>query len=290
MKHKIAMIGGSLREQIVYDRLKENGYSVYSYGMEKEDDRGPFAIEECLRDADVLILPVRSNDPDMLIDGNAGKDTIGLNENILRHLSEGALIYCGAASDGLRNIAKKTGHLLKEIMDYDPVAVPNAVLTAEGALSHIMNLSEKSLADNVITIFGYGRVGKACAEIFCGAGARVVVFCRKDSDIRHGREKGFDMRYYEGACSVLTKTDWLVNTVPALVIDEKMIRCMKNNARMIDLASSPGGIDFDAAKKLGISAKLLPGIPGKYAPLSAGKILADYYLNEMKNLWGGEVL
>ena len=39
---------------------------------------------------------------------------------------------------------------------------------------------------------------------------------------------------------------------------------------------------LDKAKKLGISASFLPGIPGKTAPVSAGEILSNTVINLMK--------
>jgi dipicolinate synthase subunit A len=44
---------------------------------------------------------------------------------------------------------------------------------------------------------------------------------------------------------------------------------------VIDIASAPGGVDFEAAKQLGIAAKLCPGLPGKYSPRSAGEAAAQ---------------
>ena len=43
----------------------------------------------------------------------------------------------------------------------------------------------------------------------------------------------------------------------------------------IDLASKPGGIDFDAAAELGIKAIWALGLPGKTAPVTAGEIIAE---------------
>ena len=55
------------------------------------------------------------------------------------------------------------------------------------------------------------------------------------------------------------------------------------------LASLPGGVDRASAEAYGIEAVMLPGLPGKYAPISAGRILASYYLEELKNFRGGDV-
>ena len=98
------------------------------------------------------------------------------------------------------------------------------------------------------------------------------------------------MRYYCGVASVLPKADYVVNTVPAMVADESVLSLLKKECKVIDLASVQGGVDYEAARRMGISAVLLPGIPGKYAPVTAGKILADYYENKLNDLFGGDSL
>lgn len=287
LEHKIAIIGGSTREQIVADTLKNKGFSVVTFATEKTDQNEP-DIESCLYNANALILPVRSNREDLFLEGTSPLCPVKIEEGYLRLLSKDAVIYCGASSEKLRDIAKSSGHILKEIMEYDPVAIPNAKLTAEGTLFYLMEHSQFSLKDITISVFGYGRVGKAVAELLQLVGSNVVVFCRSEDDIRHGRDKGIDTRYYSGIEAVLPKSDYLINTVPSKVIDEKVLSCMNPQGLIIDLASIPGGVDLKAVEKLQMKSIMLPGIPGKYAPISAGKILAKYYCEELYPLLGGE--
>ena len=104
-----------------------------------------------------------------------------------------------------------------------------------------------------------------------------------------GRNFGFDTRYYSGVAAVLPKVNILINTVPALIVTEKIISLLNTGSRIIDLASLPGGVDQKAAECRGIESVVLPGLPGKYAPISAGRILASYYLEELKTFGGGDV-
>lgn len=54
---------------------------------------------------------------------------------------------------------------------------------------------------------------------------------------------------------------------------------MDKKAMIIDLASEPCGTDFEAAKALGLTAVKAPGLPGKFAPKTAGEIIKDTVLN-----------
>ena len=49
---------------------------------------------------------------------------------------------------------------------------------------------------------------------------------------------------------------------------------MQQDALIIDLASKPGGVDFDAAAHWNRHVIWALGLPGKVAPLTAGEIIA----------------
>ena len=69
--------------------------------------------------------------------------------------------------------------------------------------------------------------------------------------------------------------DVLFNTVPSRVITEEILAAMKKDAVIIELASLPGGVDLHGAAKHGIHMITASGLPGKYSPQSAGRIIAD---------------
>ena len=60
-----------------------------------------------------------------------------------------------------------------------------------------------------------------------------------------------------------------------MVFDRTMLEKSGRDTLFIDLASRPGGIDFEAAAELGRKAVWALGIPGKTAPVTAGEIVAD---------------
>lgn len=71
------------------------------------------------------------------------------------------------------------------------------------------------------------------------------------------------------------RCDLLINTIPAPVINQAIIEKLPSHSVIIDLASKPGGTDFEYAKKRGIRAILAKSLPNIVAPKTAGKILAD---------------
>ena len=69
---------------------------------------------------------------------------------------------------------------------------------------------------------------------------------------------------------------FIFNTVPAQFINEETLKNVDLSALIIDIASSPGGVDYDAAQRLGISALHCLGLPGKYAPASSARHLKQF--------------
>ena len=106
-------------------------------------------------------------------------------------------------------------------------------------------------------------------------GAYTTVCARKKSDLARIWEMGYQAVSFDELEDQVSQAEILFNTVPTLVINQNvLLRCSKE-VLIIDLASQPGGTDFQAAERLGIKAILAPGLPGKVAPKTAGRILAQ---------------
>lgn len=55
-------------------------------------------------------------------------------------------------------------------------------------------------------------------------------------------------------------------------------------ALVIDLASRPGGVDFAAAAELGVRCVWALSLPGKVAPVTAGRYIMDTVYHIMEEL------
>ena len=56
---------------------------------------------------------------------------------------------------------------------------------------------------------------------------------------------------------------------------------MSPDTVMIDIASAPGGIDYNAVSSYPVHARHLLGIPGKIAPKYAGELIAQTILSSI---------
>jgi dipicolinate synthase subunit A len=182
-------------------------------------------------------------------------------------------------------------HILKgqaygiTMVDYfkrEEMQVLNAIPTAEGAIKIAIENMPITLHGSNALVLGFGRIGKALSKMLYGIGANVYVAARKHEDIAWIKNLRYIPVYFEELDFVLKEIDVLFNTVPQLILDKNRLIHLNREALVIDLASKPGGVDFDAADKLGINTIHALGIPGKTAPVTAAMIIKETIYNIIK--------
>lgn len=168
--------------------------------------------------------------------------------------------------------------LFHDFMTEEAVLTANASITAEAALAELIQLSPYEIANNKQVVLGFGRCGKEMARVLSAIGGKVTVLARNKEQRKEARVKGYeasDLAYrMEECCGAKA----IINTIPAPVVSEELIAGLCKDTVIIDLASKPGGVDFDAAKRAKIVTKHALGLPGKYETRSSGTILAKDYI------------
>ena len=66
----------------------------------------------------------------------------------------------------------------------------------------------------------------------------------------------------------------IVNTVPAMVLDQKLLTQLPKDCLCIDLASVRG-ISLENAEELGLSAVWARSLPGRLVPRTAAEAIRD---------------
>ena len=160
----------------------------------------------------------------------------------------------------------------------------NTIATAEGAIQIAMEETIHTLHGSNILILGYGRVGKAVAYMLKGIGANVFVEARKEEDFAWIKVYGYKPILLNELQENLEKFDIIMNTVPAMILKNEELSKLKKECVLIDLASSPGGIDQEAAKRQGIKTIWALALPGKVAPLTSAEFIKDTIFNVIKEL------
>ena len=224
---------------------------------------------------DVVILPITGTDEFGNIETVFSDQPIQVTESWFKQLKKSSIIFTGIANSYLMEQTRLAEIELVPLLDRDDVAIYNSIPTAEGAIMMAIEHTDYTIHSSNVVVTGFGRVGHTIAHKFSGLGANVSVAARSLTDLARISEMNLKAIPLEELPKHLDDCDILINTIPALVITQEAIEKLPAHTVIIDLASRPGGTDFEFAEKRGIKAILAKSLPGVVAPKTAGKILAN---------------
>ena len=230
-------------------------------------------LKSFLAEADMLILPIPvTKIPEQKM----------LNDILNKNLTNDTLVLGGCFSTEQQELLERRDIHYLDFMRDEIVTEENAVATAEGVIAELVNHSPYNIEEAKIIVTGYGCCGRAVAARLKALGARVTVLARRREVRKLAKKDGFYAADFAFGPEEAMGAAMLVNTVPALVIREPMIREMHSDAVIIDIASRPGGTDLMAAEAYGIKVVAALGLPGLYTTKSSAKVLADAILEHSK--------
>lgn len=276
---KIAVLGGDDRELILVAELVTLGATVTVVGFPREKIKhGAFiskSVEDGLSGAEVAILPMVGTDIYGHIRAIYTEERLQLTEKALQGTAKPAMLIIGSARPFLKEWTGKLGITLKEIGEMDDVAILNSIPTTEGAVQIAMQEMKTTIHGCRSMVLGFGRVGTTLARTLKALGAEVSVASENQGELARAYEMGCQRVPLCYLADSLNRIDVVFNTIPASVLTSEVLRRMSPDTLIIDLATTPGGTDFGAANEYGIKALLAPGLPGKVAPIMAGRVLAE---------------
>ena len=153
---------------------------------------------------------------------------------LLRAARPGTLALGGMLSVEAKAIAAEAGVELVDYFAREELTIRNAIPTAEGCIGILMKERSRTLW-----------------------GSSILLTIPID---RLGQ--------------IAPAFDTVVNTVPAPVLSEAVLARLRPQSFIVDLASRPGGTDFDAARRLGHRAIHALSLPAACAPETAGEAVA----------------
>ena len=275
---KIGILGGDERERVMMECLLALGASLKVFGNpgQKFINRVHMSeyIEEVVRGVDVLVAPMSGTDAAGIIKARYTEQPLCLDENFFR-MVQGTPVLIGMTNEKVKALAAAAGVPLHLIAIREDVGILNAIPTAEGAIQIAMEEMPITIHGTTSLVMGLGKCGLTLAWRLRALGSTVYGVTRSSEAIAKAHDLGIITISYEDLPQYLPKFDLIYNSVPALVLKEADLRLVNEETLIIDLASAPGGVDFEAAKRLGIKAMLCLGLPGKVAPRTAGLILGQ---------------
>lgn len=267
------IIGGDKRQLYCARAIADDGYSVSVCGFDKCGEL--YGLDNTdlltvLRVSDAFILPLPCSRDGESINAPFSGSRMLLGEEEL------AVIGSKPVFAGMKSRLSLDGCTVYDYSTREEFAVENAVPTSEGAIEIAMREYEGTIHSSSCLVTGYGRIGRVLAAMLAGLGARVTVSARSCRDLAFIRAAGFEAMRSD---SLSGSYDIIFNTVPFMLFDACTLARTAAGALVIDLASMPGGVDFEAAKRLSVRTIHALSLPGKAAPKSSGTIIKNAVYN-----------
>ena len=287
MKDKIAVLGGDLRQYAAALELGRKNWDVVLWGLELTDSRNRQikccdSYKDAVQGAVAVVRPLPTSTDGVLLNCpfSAQQTRLKLSE-LVDSIDPACMIIGGRLPKETFNRAALADHRVVDYFESEDFQIQNAYITAEAAVSIAMNSLNKNICGARVAITGYGRIAKHLINLLSSMGADITVAARKTSDLawsacsgcsvlRIGNTEAMRRNIYELSHGF----DIIYNTVPHRLFDREFLQCADRDTFIVDLASVPGGVDIIAAKELGANVLWATSLPGKYAPMSAGELIA----------------
>ena len=284
MIKNIAVIGGDLRIVKLVEMLEKENYVISTYGLENAKDITTKcnSIEECIKDADIVLGPLPLSSNGEYINTPFSENKIAIDD-LLNNI-EGKTFIAGSIKQEVYDKINGKNITVFDIVKREKLAVLNAISTAEGAIQIAINETPRNVHGNNVLVLGFGRIGKVLSKMLDGIGAKVACEARKTTDLAWIKAYGYEPINLIELKEHLHKFDIIINTIPYIVLTKEMLQEVKEDALIIDLASNPGGVDRNAIKELGIKFNWALSLPGKVAPITSAEFMKETLLNMFKEI------
>lgn len=277
LEKKVSIIGGDARIVNLAKMLSEDEFEVYTYALEKAQELSQLknikiceTLQEAMQKSDTILSSIPISQDGETITAPFSNEKVGLEE--LRNNLKGKKIIAGKLNETLKKDNEIQTYDILEIEEY---AILNAIATAEGAIQIAMEEFPKTLSGSNILVMGFGRIGKILAKMLQGIGANVFCEARKNEDLAYIKAYGYTPIKLEDLSEKLPKFDIIINNIPVQILDKAKLDLVKKDALIIDLASKPGGVDFEYAKAKEIKTIWALALPGKVAPVSSAEYIKE---------------
>ena len=276
----LAVVGGDRREIELVRALAAGGARVRAVGLPVADVPGveqATSLAEALAGAQAVVAPMAGTDHAGRVAAPLMPEAdLRLDEAFMAALGPAVPLFIGTLKPAVARAAAAHRVRVVELAAVDEIAIANSVPTAEGAVQIAMERLPVTIHGSAALVVGFGRCGTTLGRLLAAMGARVGVVARRAAELARAEEMGLVPWPWAALPEAVADQDVIFNTVPAPVFSRSLLRRTRADVLIVDIASAPGGTDFQAAEELGRAAVLALGLPGKVAPVTAGRILARY--------------
>lgn len=280
---KITVIGGDERTVRLIDLLIKDKHKVKTFGFNKLDINTNESLRESIKESEVIIGPLPCSKDNICLNTPFNSEEITIEE-LFENIKKDQIFIAGYITEEILSRTNFYNISTVDLLAREELAILNAISTAEGGVQLAMEETDRTIHGSNIMILGFGRVGKLLAKMLKGLDANVFVEARNHADLAWIKSYGYQSVHLDQIEDYLPKMDLIFNTIPSLILGEEMLEMLRKESLIIDLASKPGGVDFEKAKQIGIKTIWALGLPGKVAPQTSAEIMKESIYNIVSEL------
>lgn len=287
MAKKMLILGGDLRLLTVADEFIKDGYDVGVYGIDSKYFERPYNTYvntvSAVSENEIILLGLPASRDGITVSTPYFNEKIYIDDFISATNGK-KIIMGGMLSSDIQKKLTGLGCICFDYFEREELIIKNVIPTVEGAISIAIEETPHTIHGSDCLVCGFGRIGKLLSKTLAGLGAHVTVSSRKLKDAAWIECYGYSGIHTDSIEATVNKYDIIFNTVPHNVLTHGCLDKMNKDSLIIDLASKPGGLDFEYAKIKGIKTVWALSLPGKTAPHTAGLIIKNTIYNILTEL------
>lgn len=270
----IAVVGGDRREQEIARLAAATGAQVRAFGFPWPEGGvegvtlAPSAAQ-ALAGARIALFPIPGIAPTGALFAPASAEPIIPDRTMLAAMSSPAHIILGWADPKLQAHCDALGITLHEYEWDQDLMLLRGPAIIEGLLKVVIENTSITIHKANVAVVGQGSIGFLLARYMVALGAVTHVAARNPVQRAAAYAAGAQVHLLEDLPSLAPSLDMVFSTVPSRVVGREVLERLPGHAFVADLAAPPGGVDFEAARDLGLKVVWARGL-GSRAPVTVG--------------------
>ncbi len=263
---KISIIGGDTRQVYLANRFSEVAeVKIYANENERLNDCILHAstLQEALTFTSNIICPIPFSKDGKHVFVKHSDEKIPYEQLFTDELQD-KLLLSGPFNWEIIEAASDKNIKLIDITNTEEFAIYNSIPTAEGVISIAINHLDVTLFGSRCLVLGYGKCGKAIANLMKQFEALVTICTKSSYEQQLANIHGYRAIGFEQLEGKMSRYHCIVNTIPIKVFEPKTTD-LKNDFIFIDIANA-----YLIHHEQFINAR---GIPGVYSPKTASDII-----------------
>jgi dipicolinate synthase subunit A len=261
-----APLSKSLTLETLFGAVTGTAYAVAEFTVD-EVLEGRAEIEVC--EERVALFQIPGIAPTGALFAPSASEPIIPGREMLAAMAQPAHIILGWADPKLKAHCDALGITLHEYEWDQDLMLLRGPAIIEGLLKVVIENTSITIHKANVAVVGQGSIGFLLARYMVALGAVTHVAARNPVQRAAAYAAGAQVHLLDELPGLAPSLDMVFSTVPSRVVGRDVLERLPRHALVADLAAPPGGVDFDAAKELGLKTVWARGL-GSRAPVTVG--------------------